>query len=395
MKKCNYLLFCLVIFLFFSCEKQAKGDVYVETSESRCAIRENNNSIFRITENRAFEYANIVFNRNKIRSISEITVDYVVEQSNARSLSADTLAYIFNRGDNEGFVIISSDNRVNPLLAFSDSGHFDNDENPVVHQEFISKLGDYIDANSENDTVSFSADFFDGCYAMQSSISGSWDQGDPWNSVVDIYYPDCLVGCVAVATAIIMTHSKESLFYHGKNFPLARIGAGIDQNTNNARVVGGSGSSSNSVVPLPYDSAVSYAAELLYYIGMDVHMDYGQSVSLAKKDSGLILLRDYSFPLRHNQLMTYNLIDIIDYIRAGDIIYMRGSDINGRGGHAWIADAAMYCVDYETDETTDGYLYCHWGWGGYCDGFYNGNVFPTANYSFGNMQYFAVDRYFY
>lgn len=400
MKKFNYFLSLLAIFLFFSCESQTNNELYVETSANQCASIVNDNSIFKITENRALEYANIVFNRNKTRSISEITVDYVIEQSNARSISADTLAYIFNRGNNEGFVIISSDNRVNPLLAFSDSGHFENDENSVVHQEFLSKIGDYIDANSENDSVSFSEDFLDECYVMQSNISGSWNQRYPWDQIVTIHHPGCPVGCVAVATAMVMTHCKESLLYHGMNFPLARISAGIDQNSN-ARIVGGSGGSSNSVVPLSYDSAVFYAAHLLYKIGLDVEMTYTTKKSSASSSDALELLQNEGFTLRHSQLEDYDLIDIIDYIRDGDIIYMRGSRVDTithhtvLGGHAWVVDAAQYCVDYETNETTDGYLYCHWGWGGDYDGFFRGEVFcPTREKRYKYMKYFAVDRFY-
>ena len=404
MKKFNYLLSLLAIFLFFSCESQTNNELYVETSANQCASIVNDNSIFKITENRALEYANIVFNRNKTRSISEITVDYVIEQSNARSISADTLAYIFNRGNNEGFVIISSDNRVNPLLAFSDSGHFENDENSVVHQEFLSKIGDYIDANSENDSVSFSADFFDGCYVIQSNISGAWNQWDPWNQIVNRYHPNCPTGCVAVATAMVMTHCKESLLYHGIDFPLARMATAIDQNSN-ARIVGGSGGSSNSVVPLSYDSAVFYAAHLLYNIGLDVEMTYSTDGSWASSSKALRLLQNEGFTLRHSVLADYDFIDIIDYIRDGDMIYMRGSAIDtikinpiklDTVGHAWVVDAAMYCVDYETNETTDGYLYCRWGWGGASDGFYKGDIFPfpTVNGYYTPTKYFAIDRFY-
>lgn len=388
MKSSKFTLLILIITLFISCENQKNAEIETPTISNEYETR-NNNSTFKITENKALEYANIVFNRNKTRTISEITVDYVVEQSNARSLSSDTIAYIFNKGENEGFAIISSDNRINPLLAFSESGHFDYDKNSIVNQEFILKLGDYINKNANNGPITLPENFLDGCYAMQSNISGSWHQRDPWNSIVNIYHPGCPVGCVAVATAIVMTHCKESLLYHGINFPLARIGAGIDQNSN-SRIVGGSGGSSN-IVPLPYDSAVNYAAQLLYYIGLDVNMNYGVNGSGAAPSSGLTLLNNKNFPLRHTQLATYNLINVINYIKNGDIIYMRGSTVNGSGGHAWIANGTMFCVD-SNNNITDGYIYCHWGWGGTCDGFYNGDVFYTTQYSFQNMQYFAIDK---
>ena len=120
-------------------------------------------------------------------------------------------------------------------------------------------------------------------------------------------------------------------------------------------------------------------------------MNYGVNGSGAAPSSGLTLLNNKNFPLRHTQLATYNLINVINYIKNGDIIYMRGSTVNGSGGHAWIANGTMFCVD-SNNNITDGYIYCHCGWGGTCDGFYNGEVFYTTQYSFQNMQYFAIDK---
>lgn len=56
------------------------------------------------------------------RSKSGRTVDFVMSDGDTRALS-DTVAYIFNYEDNGGFIMISSDDRVYPILATSETGN--------------------------------------------------------------------------------------------------------------------------------------------------------------------------------------------------------------------------------------------------------------------------------
>ncbi len=201
MKCFNYLFAFSLLFILLSCEKEQSYNEKIEVCNVECvSSNDRDDSMFKITESKALEYANIVFNRSKTRAILDITLDYVVEQPISRAAMPDTLAYIFNRGKNEGFVIISADSRINPLLAFSEKGHFDNN-NEVVNDVFISKLGAYIDENADNDSVAFSEDTFESCYAVLTNMSGAWKQSDPWNSVVNRYHPGSPVGCVALTTA--------------------------------------------------------------------------------------------------------------------------------------------------------------------------------------------------
>ena len=393
MKKITYLFFLPILFILFACEKEQQLSKSVELSETKYSTSDNN-LLYRITESKAMEYANIVFNRSKTRATLEITLDYVVEQPVSRAAMPDTLAYIFNRGKNEGFVVISADSRINPLLAFSEKGHFDNN-NEVVNDVFISKLGAYIDENADNDSIVFSEDTFEGCYAVLTNMSGDWSQRDPWNSVVDRYHPGSPVGCVALTTAMIMTHCKENLTYHNVNFSLARMGAGIDRRVGN-RIVGGSGGNVlPTITPMPYDSAVDYAAQLLYFIGIDVDMTYGDSASSANSNKALNLLRNLGFTLRHLSFVPYDLLDVCDYIQSGNIIYVKGKNLHGEGKrHAWVIDGMGYCVDPETNEIISRYVNCLWGWGGSCDGFYYGDIFnPSSDRYYVDVEYFAIDKF--
>ncbi|MDR1810273.1 MAG: Spi family protease inhibitor [Prevotella sp.] len=48
--------------------------------------------------------------------------------------------YVFNRKDSAGFVIISADNRVVPVLGYADSGTFDPANIPPNAQKMVRKL---------------------------------------------------------------------------------------------------------------------------------------------------------------------------------------------------------------------------------------------------------------
>lgn len=80
---------------------------------------------------------------------------------------SDTLAYIFNYGVNNGFAVIASDNRVFPLLAFSETGHFayEEDGNDPIYACFVSRIDDYLATADENDTIITIPDgFMSTCY---------------------------------------------------------------------------------------------------------------------------------------------------------------------------------------------------------------------------------------
>ena len=52
----------------------------------------------------------------------------------------NSLYYIINRGDNQGFVVVSGDTRTRAILAYSDKGYLDEEaihENPSIHGMFI------------------------------------------------------------------------------------------------------------------------------------------------------------------------------------------------------------------------------------------------------------------
>lgn len=131
---------------------------------------------------------------------------------------SDTLAYVVNYPKNGGFVIVASSNRVYPVLAFSDDGNF-SFENEISKTNFIENIGAYLEEADEEASYVVSENDFDGCYVVAPTVKTSLSQRSPWNKFVIEEHPGCPVGCVAVAAAQVMSHSKRTLSYHGVSYP--------------------------------------------------------------------------------------------------------------------------------------------------------------------------------
>lgn len=89
----------------------------------------------------------------------------------------------------------------------------------------------------------------------------------------------------------------------------------------------------------------------------------------------------------------FDINEITWELKDNNIVYLRGSDINGNGGHAWVSDGCSFCVDInDRSKITSTYIHCDWGWGGYCNGYYSGDVFSASSYNFAPTKYFVIRR---
>lgn len=148
MKKLFYLLIATIPF-FTSCSDD------IEENEVSVEAQSNKLSEHHINKDDALGIVKKYFNGT--RSVGNLSYNCVLTSDGTRSeaINNDTIAHIFNMGDNDGFMVISSDNRIAPILAFSDKGHFsyEENENDMVYVNFIQRLDACMDQISETDTA--------------------------------------------------------------------------------------------------------------------------------------------------------------------------------------------------------------------------------------------------
>ena len=140
MKKLFYLILlpCL-------CACSNELDTVLEESHSG-QPSENTITNHRVDQAEALRQAGLILEYPQTRSAESVQVDYVIDEKAAtRSVgnANDTVAYIFNWGENDGFAIVVADDRVFPILAYSEKGKFENEKGSLPEMYFTSRIGDY------------------------------------------------------------------------------------------------------------------------------------------------------------------------------------------------------------------------------------------------------------
>ncbi len=387
------ILLLTIVFLLSGCSNEMSDLSLLDGNTISKPI--NNDS--HINKKDAIAIANSVLHKKETRSeIPNFPIfEYVISEVQTRGTSAaDTLAYILNYPNNEGFVIVSTDRRVYPVLGFANKGNF-SFKNDNAKTNFIDNIENYIAHTTSNTLYNVKDNDFDGCYTVDPMVQISLSQKSPWDKYVIQEHPNCPVGCVAIATALVMSHSKYQINYHNSTFHLKSIITAIsngpnstNQNTQN-RIIGGYPPNQPTYT---YEEAVDSMAKILYWIGKDVNMRYAPGGSGAVSADAYQLCKSLNF-LIPSGYAAFDIKKITQYLKDNHIVYLRGSDINGNGGHAWVSDACYFCVDTnDNTQILETYIHCDWGWGGSCNGYYSGSVFEASAYKFKPGNYFAIKR---
>lgn len=283
------------------------------------------------------------------------------QKAKAKSRTATTAStsdayYVFNN-DAGGFVIIAGDDAVTPVLGYTSTGSFDAENLPdglkdllKSYERQIAALGDSYQANQTATRAAFTGE--------KLLNTAKWNQLAPFNKYTpNSRYP---TGCVATAGAIVMK-------YHG--YP--DKGTGSHSYTWNGQTV--SASFEHDYVwanmPAKYDgtndAAFDGVARLMADLGVAVEMQYAKSGSGAYIGNLISALQTY---FGYSKLTYLASIDDVgaeawNAKLRGEIdgnrpILYSASDASS-GGHSFIIDG------YKGESFS-----VNWGWGGYCNGFY-------------------------
>ena len=299
-----------------------------------------------------------------------------------RSTPKDKKAlYVFNVGEQDGFVIVAGDDRARSILGYVDSGTFDASRIPAALNEMLDIYARQIEmlgqSKGKTDSISQSA------ARVQRRTSGvmadvtpllttTWDQGEPYNAYCPTLNDQtALTGCVATAMAQIA-------YYH--KYPTSQVPslASYISDTNKINV------SAWGATTFDWDNMLdSYSgsytneqkkavATLMRYCGQAAQMDYGFTSGAYNGDA----LNAFTKRLGYNDNATFK--SAASYSANGweDLIYKEVRDgrpvyysaLNGNdggpqcGGHAFVIDG------YKSDGN---YFHVNWGWGGACNGYFN------------------------
>lgn len=282
------------------------------------------------------------------------------QKAKAKSRTATTASpsdayYVFNN-DAGGFVIIAGDDAVTPVLGYTSTGSFDAKNLPdglkdllKSYERQIAALGDNYVANQTATRAAFTGE--------KLLKTAEWNQNAPFNKYTPNNY---VTGCVATAGAIVMKH-------HG--YPAK--GTGSHSYTWNGKTLSASFEHTYDWASMPAkydgtnDAAFDGVAKLMAELGVAVEMQYNKDGSGAYIGDMISALQTY---FGYSKLTYLASIDDVGAeawnaklrgeIDANRPILYSASDASA-GGHSFI-------IDGYKDESFS----VNWGWGGYCNGFY-------------------------
>lgn len=337
---------------------------------------------------------------NENASIENATIMYVesftLQQNNV--VASYPSCYIINCGI-PGFVIVSGDDNVTPILGYSSKAIADIHHLPpsfIKWLETYKKQISYIVYHKIEGTQEIFDLWRKYTYSNATSIqrrAGSvaplmkttWDQSPYYNDQCPYDYSlnqRSITGCVATAMAQVMKYW---------NYPTTGSGTYSYNHSNYGTLSANFGSTTYdwSSMPNSLSSANSSVAKIMSHAGISVNMDYSPSGSSAYiissksqytncAEYALKTYFDYATSLSGKEKVNYtdaNWIDILktDLDAGRPIIY--GGFGNG-GGHCFVCDG------YNTSD----YFHINWGWGGYADGYFMVSALNPQTYSYTSNQ---------
>ena len=302
--------------------------------------------------------------------------------------------YVFNIGSNDGFVIVSGDDRVETILGYADNGSLNEDAMPDGLRYLLDGYAEqmaWLDEHGVSEPAGTS-----GPYKAQRAIRTAiaplikthWDQDAPYNNLCPVIDgTKTVTGCVATAMAQIM-------YYH--QWPTGTTpaipGYSTQANHKNEEAFTLTVSGFNATVEPTFDwkaMTTTYAnnstgnsadavAKLMRYCGVSLRMMYGLSVSSAYNVSIAEALKAYfgydgstNYVKREHYSYQQWVNLIYDELANRRPIVLGGQSMGG--GHSFICDG------YDSDD----YFHINWGWGGESDGYFRLSVLQPREQGIG------------
>ena len=271
--------------------------------------------------------------------------------------------YAFNRGENEGFVLIAADDELETVLGYADEGQFVIENMPNHVQWWMERYARYVEQQTNQPTAHKIAAATASYTAVDPLLTTKWNQGEPYNNMCPVMNGEsCVTGCVATCHAQILKYyntqnnpSGESLSYRWNGQTLSVTFDSYDWD-NMLDVYTGSESATKK----------DAVAKLMYHCGVACNMNYSTYSSAASPHTMLTAMIEYfGYDKGIETLM-------IDYMNMDTVLAKMNRDLlaghpisvsantKEDGGHSFVCDGM----------DAQGRVHINWGWGGFSDGYF-------------------------
>jgi len=296
-----------------------------------------------------------------------------------------TTYYIFNYAAG-GFVVVSADDAIIPILAESNTGYFEpaiNDPSVKYWFDNYNKDIAHIVSAKYDNTLTLQEwnelranDFPRSLNDLGPLLTTTWDQGCYYNAMCPA--ASAPTNCNHVYTGCVATTMSQIAKFH--SFPTQGYLSHSYNNPTYGQQSANFGATTYNWSGMPNNVTGSNmdVATIMYHVGVAVNMSYGVDASGAfnedvpwalvtyfNYDPATISMKaktDYT-----NDTWTTMIKAELDNLRP---VYYSGDD--GTTEHAWVCDGYR---------TSDGKLHMNWGWSGMYNGYYSVGSLNAGGYT--------------
>lgn len=300
--------------------------------------------------------------------------------------------YIFSRGANKGFVIVSGDDQTAPVIGYTEEGDFDENNIPEPLKNMLEAWAEKINklqtidrpktikksprarvAAARRGVESFKERWVD----IPEMLETSWHQSSPYNDLCPVKDGNrAVTGCVATAASQIVYYFRrdnpDTLVYNTPtytqdwgtdygNYPVTEsLPAGTPVRYDLMRK-SGKGTTEQ-------DHAV---AVLMYAVGTSSYLNYGPSTAGQPDEAGRALANQFRLLSDYHGKWSYSQQGWEEVIYAS---LKKGSPILYGGTHPTSGGHAVVVDGYQK---STGLYHFNFGWGG--GGTYSGSGWYTVD----------------
>lgn len=285
------------------------------------------------------------------------------------------LYYVFNEAAGGGFVVVSGDDRVRPVMGVAERGSFVADSLPDGLKWWLEALARTMEDVTATDapcSLTATTDMSGLKASVAPLVKTTWGQGWPYNlkcpvdkahgTQGDGTYPHSLTGCTATAMSQVLARWKYPVRGNG-TVSYRSSTHGFNLTANLGSFVFDWDKMLDSYVGNPTEEQCDAVAELMYACGLAVNMNYCTQASGANMYAHH-LERFFGIDEGCNTLnrlfFTRNEWDAIikKELSEGRPVYYTGYSMSA--GHAFVCDGY----------NADGLFHINWGWDGALHGYF-------------------------
>ncbi len=331
----------------------------------------------------------INFYYERINQYQKTNIDeIIIKNSFNEYLGFTHVFYIFNF-EPKGYVIVSANDAVVPIPAYSFNGSIKKYDQPANYKSWVNQYSQQIKYAFDNDLQTNHAistewarlstndidnlKIFSKEKDIEPLLTTTWNQGKYYNEMcpADPAGPGghCYAGCVPTAMGQVLNYFRFPLQGSGSYSyqcpPYGTLSADFE-NTNYLW----------NNMPLALSSSNPATAELLYHLGVSCDLVYGPNGSGMYNHKAAYSLRTYfncspetQYVFRDSTFLNWDSL-LVAHLNQKIPMYYAGWSVPDTNGHAFVCDG------YQGSN----YFHFNWGWGGAYNGyFYTDDLSPGGS----------------